>query len=1335
MRIQKDEETNFIEHIGNAIANGIDYASIKVDSLAEEVNRLIYYAVVPPNEEMDRLFEEYMDEQSGYRKDLAYNIRTRREELDDYAEQNPVKGTILRMATPIVESVADPVQMGMNLLIPGGGTLNTGGRILLNATQNSAEYLLEESLINEKNIEDFGTNEYVGLGTSAVLGGVTGYYSKELTKPLYEDLYKIKSNFEEPPLKRVVETNEKISNDVDLKAQAEITKRMETGQTQSLPKGYHNGERVLKTIKEGVVPKLEEIARKAKDTELDGKYERQYKLDRTVKKDVNVSAAYAEAMAPVYKDIELGKKQALGEITDDLRGWLTKYSNNEYDGIIPTGDIIDELQKAIPEDEFKKIIQGKSTDPRFKELSKILNPMTNEAISIKSKIEVVDKTEGYYFDTVFNKQKFETDLYDLDKYANTEQGFKNRNNFIEINMKNIGEEITLTRKKAKEYGLKGGTYKLKEHPELLKEFYLDINKTTKGHENTVSKGIIKDDIMTMKDVAIKWADTPKELRKKFQDLEAKQKFLENKTKIESKIKKYGGYYKELLEKEKNQELNKNEKIFKKWFEKNSQRLEELKEVKELSIEEKEFMDSYVITALDKFEGALSGYEKKPREILEDIVSTVADERSGLNTLKGEFGEYAGQPITYRNNLAKKIDKKTGFLTEMLADQDPENKFKVNVQTAIKNLSSKNDIRTRDFDQLGLADKTRYNIRNTAVYKLLFGMRYLTETFGNVGRVKSGMIDLGFKERWAYTKGAMQMIKAHKVLANDLDNILKIDLDSIKDPVGRLANEIYIRRTLENSYIFKHSNLSKFLDKGAKISAKGQLISDVHRIVMATRFTLNAMKDQFTEMTFDKLTPMMKNLLVANGIDDDIKLKGLQDQIKSFKTQFDFDNFILNADIEQGGKLKSIFEQFVDINGREFEPFQKDLTSIEANNFISKLWVDSNLLFRRYSMGAFSRAWKNVTTFYDSDGMLRYRFLKNGKLNLENPLQGLSFRSLKKTGNFMQMSALTFGLVNAVSWLHGWAFGTSQDDITEAKLEAMKTDTLPIIREGLMDTFTNYIGYDVMFGGAPAIISTIKETSGALTRAMSAENLEPIEKIMWGLGHIITPLNIGRGIDNVKFGKNIPNRLTTGSTDAQFLWKYKYKQYAQLEQLEGELPAEKLFAKISDWGKYFREHPEKAEEVTGMYIDGKESEEAIITMATGLAELTEQSMRTDHINYAFAEDDPMERENQLKEFGLDYQSQLLSLDFQDRMMLNYALSFSGITDPMYIIQAMEEVSTAKDKKRAIYSLIDRDKIEIFEQYCKTIEENPEKRKEVARQEYSETTEGYIDFLTNLRNSYY
>lgn len=1275
MRIKKDEETNFIEHIGNAIANGVDYTSIKIDDLAEEVNRLMFLPATLMDKELDKEFETYMDEQSGYRKDLAHNIRIRREELDDYAVQNPVRGTVLRVATPIVESVADPIQMAMNMTPMGG--LNTFGRITLNIGENATEYLLEETLINEKSIKDFGKNELIGLGTNAVVGGVTGYYSKEFTKPLYDDLYKIKTNLEEPPLKRVVETNEKITNDVDLKAQAEIKKRIETGQTQSLPKGYHNGERVLKTIKEGVVPKLEEIVRKTKDTELDGKYERTYKLDKTKKTDVNVSAAYAEAMSPVYKDIELGKKQALGEITDDLRGWLVKYSDKEYDGIIPSGDIIDELEKVIPEDEFRKIIQGKATEQKYQELSKILNSMTNEAVSVKSKVEVVDKTEGYYFDTTFNKQKLETDLYDLDKYSNTEQGFNNRKEFIKTKMKNVGS-VELDETTAKKYNLEKGKYNLEEHPELLKEFYLDMNKTTKGHKNTVNKGIIDEEVMTVKDVALKWIDMPDELKTKFDNLKNKENLTED---------------------------------------------------------EKIFMDNYTRTVLDKFEGILNGYEKKPREILEDIISTVTDERSGLNTFKGEFKEYADETITYKNNAVKKIDKKTGFLTEMLADQNPENKFKVNVQTAIKNLSSINDIRTRDFDQLGLADKTRYNIRNVAVYKLLFGMRYLIETFGNVGRVNSGMIDLGFKQKWAYTKGTMQMIKAHKVLSNDFNRILKKDLDSIKDPVEKLANEIYIRRTLENSYIFKHNIFSKTLDKGAKLAAKGQLISDVHRIVMATRFTLNAMKDQFTQMTFDKLTPMMKNLLVANGIDDDIKLKGLQDQIKSFKTQFDFDNFILNADIEQGGKLKSIFEQFVDINGREFEPFQKDLTSIEANNFISKLWVDSNLLFRRYSMGAFSRAWKNATTFYDSDGILRYRFLENGKLKLGNPLQGLSFRSVKKAGNFMQMSALTFGAVNAVSWLHGKMFGTSQDDITEAKLEAMKSEPLPIIREGIIDAFTNYIGYDVMFGGAPAIISVMKEEAGALTRDMSAENLESWEKIWWGFWHVVTPANIGRGIDNVKFGKNIPNRLTTGSADAQFLWKYNYKQNAELEQLEGKLPAEKFFNKMTDWWKYFKVNPKKAEEITGTDINGKENEEAVIAMATGIAELTEQSMRTDHINYAFAEDTPIERENQLREFGLDYQSQLLSLDFQDRMMLNYALSFSGINDPMYIIQAMEEVSTAKDKKRAIYSLIDKDKIEMFEEYCRVIEENPEKRKEVARQEYSETTEGYIEFLTNLRNSYY
>ena len=90
------------------------------------------------------------------------------------------------------------------------------------------------------------------------------------------------------------------------------------------------------------------------------------------------------------------------------------------------------------------------------------------------------------------------------------------------------------------------------------------------------------------------------------------------------------------------------------------KFDNLKNKDNLTEDEKIFMNNYIRTVLDKFEEILSGYEKKPREILEDIVSTVADERSGLNTLKGEFGEYADQPITYRNNLAKKKIEKQDF---------------------------------------------------------------------------------------------------------------------------------------------------------------------------------------------------------------------------------------------------------------------------------------------------------------------------------------------------------------------------------------------------------------------------------------------------------------------------------------------------------------------------------------------------------------------------------------------------------------------------------------------------------------------------------------------------
>ena len=167
-------------------------------------------------------------------------------------------------------------------------------------------------------------------------------------------------------------------------------------------------------------------------------------------------------------------------------------------------------------------------------------------------------------------------------------------------------------------------------------------------------------------------------------------------------------------------------------------------------------------------------------------------------------------------------------------------------------------------------------------------------------------------------------------------------------------ELFVRRFAENGYNFDKWGTGKTLDRLAKIGGAGQTISDVHRVGTALRFTSKAMYEEFPNMKYESMTPEMRSILKNNGIDE-IKLIEIQKGISEFKSYDDFLNFVMNTDLEKGGKIKSLFEQFTDVMGREFEPYDKNLTKISSDKPLTKLWVNSNMLFKRYSMGAFSRA--------------------------------------------------------------------------------------------------------------------------------------------------------------------------------------------------------------------------------------------------------------------------------------------------------------------------------------------------------------------------------------------
>ena len=1331
------KEKGFLGNLENYTGVGSDFFFMKLDELGSLATSLALLPTQYLDEDMKRTGDtvvKYMEENEELKNVLREDILRRRGEIDRYVENNPVRGTVLRLGGGLVEQAIDPFQTAMNFA-PGGFWINT--------ITNSLDYAYENKVLYDKDISDYDSGDYLNLGIGAGMAAIGAKYQvkNKFDDPLYDvkiqRIYDLQASKEIAPLNKIVQANEEVKGTFDIKSSGEVAQRLSSGQTQSLPKGFHNGERVAKTIKDGTSKRLEQISNAYKNVEMANKYGKDPIIPTDTNRDIAVKGAVSEAMKPLYTEIELGQRQALGEMADKLVGWNIK--NKKYDGITPIGDIIDETLDGVSDEEFVKICQNRNKNDKYKNLMPILSKWTKEAVEIKSQSQILDKEEGFYIDTLHNKQHLMADVYDLTsaETIDVELLARKRMDYIKGQLKNIGRNVPIDDITAKKYGLKkGGYFNLEEHPELLKEFYEDIYFTTKEYHKAIDSGVVEGKKMTLFEVALKWGNSNASGKKEYERILEKEIWKGK----EKKIKNFFIYgekkYKEILKKKK---ITKKEFFYKKAYKRNKANYEKILETKTLTEKEILFKNQFERQALENLESVFQGYEKKGRDIMKDIISTIADEKSGYNVFKNQFERFLDETESKNINPDKKKNTSLGFLMKIKADGDVEKAIKDSISSVKSSLKSIDKLKVKKYDELSLADKTIYNMKNTSAYKLLWGIRHLREAVPNIGIVNSGGNRLGFKRHCSYIRGMYEMGKVHYDLAKNIKNILDRDLSTITDPIERFETELFIRRVLENNYAFDKKHLLAKAGKiGSLISGSGQLVSDIHRITAAIRFTVKAMFDELPKMKWEEMSPTMRSVLKSNGIFDEISLKAFQEEIKVFKSQADFDDFVLNSNIEKGGKIKSIFEQFVDITGREFEPFEKDLTNMEGKGFISKLWLNSQMLFKRYSMGAFSRAWKNVTTYYDGEDILRYKFIKNknfqwdsfSKSNWRNSVQGFGARNAI---NLMAMSALYWANTQAINWAQGKMFGTSSDEIVEAKFEALKTDAVPIVAEGLAEAMTDYIGYDIMFGGNSAFFSMFNNGYRALQRDVNSENLETYEKILYGLAYVALPQNIASGIDNLKFERNIPTKINTFSADAQFLWKHYYRKDAEYEQAMGEFPAAKAitesFNKITDWYSYFKKNPDKVYDVLGKGTEG--DKEAMTILATGIMEMTEQSARNEHINFAFAHDDPMEREKILEEYGLDYISLLSNLDDDTRDMFHYIMAFQGVQDPLYLIQALEYINISKDKEKALYTLLDDYERQPFEVFKKRIEKNQNKRIEIAEREYADSTEGYIDFLTTLK----
>lgn len=1237
------EVSGALSHIGGAVMTGADLASVKISDIgsmiAAPAEALLDKIGLGTPKEMKEMLEQH-------RINTVNNIKQRREKLDKYVEAKPIRGGLLKVGTGFIEQVSDPIQMGMNIATNG---------FILNAVQNATDYLYEQTAIEGRNVKDFGMGDAVNIGIGIGMAGIVEGMKVDTATKLYDDVDYTKKF--KAPLDKIIESNKEDVGVVDRKAIGELYKRKDSGQTLSLPRGYHGGETLSKTIDEGVIPRIKKISQNVRKTKLG----QEYNLKDFDKKDVSIRGNVSQAVKPIFTEVELGKKQALGEIADDLSGYIIK--NRKYDGVTPIGNILSKVVKDIEPEEMIKIWQGKSLDPRYKELQKILHNYMNEFVSIKAEKDLMAKETGFYLNTLYNKQHFEVNIKQaLDMF--TEFGELDRE-LILGQLKNIGEKVFVNEEEATRLGLNAGYYSLEETPVLLKKLWYDIKATTKSVAKSEHKGTTGIDSKSIFDVALEWTN-----------MSGKEKYVE------------------LLSKQ------------------------------DLTDAEKAFMKKFQDEMLEKFESIFKGFEQNKKQVIENITATIVNERSGYNKVMEKF-----EPFT----TAYKVDGDTTAETKWLdftMDHETGKQLQRQIDNMRTGLSAYGDVREKLWEDLTLGDKAIHNMKNFTGYKLLFGGRHIREAAPNVAIVNSGAYRLGFDKRYAYTKGIYEMGKVHFDLAKNVKTILDNDLSSIADPLERFETEMFIRRMIESSYKFDKKGFSSTLQTASKIAGSGQLVSDVHRTGMAVRFTSKAMFDEFLKLRLDTMAPEMRVSLATNGIYE-AELETIQKQIQSFGDYDNFLKFVLNSNTEEGGKLKSVFEQFVDIAGREFEPYEKDITKMTADGFLSKFWLNSQMLFKRYSMGAFNRAWKNITTYYDSDDILRYRFLKNGKLDIGNVMSTVNWgKGFKHNSmNLMKMSAGLWLGTQATSYLHGTSFGTSADEMVEAKFEAMLDgDYLPIIADGFVDSLSDYVGYDVMFGGGSAFFGTLVTTYKALQRAKTSD-LENWEKVLYGTMYVVSPQNISRGIDNIKFGKNISTKLNTWSEDAQFLWKNYYRQDALAEQEEGRFPIQKVFDFV-DWDSFFDKNIDKAYEVTNL-PEGTD-EKVVKTYAAGIMGLTEESIRNEHINYAFAHDEIEEREEQLKIAGLDCETQIQRLDPEIRKLFHCVMAFKQIDDPRYIVMALEEMNSTKDKKKALRGFLEEDELPMFDNFADRIFGNNDKLIEIASREYSDDTEGYIEFLQALRN---
>lgn len=1308
-------DTPLVQGIERNISNPIRTGLVKgVTQIMDFINQPDPESIAMEyGDDYEKIYQEYKKQttengwkNSQIRKESIDYIKRNREERAKFLNSNSKIDKGIMIFQNILEGVASPT----NWYNPQGFIKNLAWDLV----QGAIDTTWEKTEIEGKEIKDFTKEDLkdyaYGAATSVAIHGVTKvagrYISKKINKLKNSDVdasgNTISNAVEETPNTPL----EIIQNEVDKygpgatnpRAVIELAERLENGETVGIERGKNFSQEVdefYTNVTEKRIEKIhkEELSRQNTIKNKESNVEFEERIfngevpEKKITNDINTKDSLSKTLKPIKNKIKLNSKQLTAEYKSKLayihmeNGGSSNFSRiGDLNELIITGNNINGKT-------FKGMIRGYEDIPEnLLPYADEFRNLANEYTNLKYGSNLSQK--GYNFDIVYDKNQAMSNL----KLAIDTDDLNAKKVVVDSILKNTEKKVYLTEAQAKQFkvGDAAGIYVLDDH-NIIKKLRNDINSTTLDIRRNGNGKLVDYESKTWKDVAVQNAP-----------------LLEIDDYFKLKQKEIDG--------------------------------------KKLSKKNLEFIEEYETKSVNWLDGFLDDInaEVDPVNSLNRIYKQVIDEKSGLNTLRDRLnGNYDRIEANHNTSTGKNMYVQNNRTLKDAIENETQHLFELGA-----------DVSTRKFSDMSVSGKTMYNTRNLMMYKFLSNLNYLKEIATNKERINSGLIDLGFNERVGFLQSTKEMSRATKNVAKKYQNLKNIDLDTITNPLERLQIEAYIDKVMETEIDMRGHTKSNILKNAGELGAKGQTASDIQRIALAEYFTANAMYDEFTKFKIEDVTPTMKQVLFDMGIDDNIKLKAIQDDILSTNSVTGLLDIV--KDRSNTSTVKSLFEQFADINGKELNAFSGHTVGLKTDSLVSRYWANFNSMFRMYNINLLTRTFDRLTTYIDSDGLTRYRFLNDGKLSLnKTSFTGLSeWKASSRILNSGTTALQTAGLVYGVGWLTGKITGTTKDEMIEAKMDTLMhgevTDTvIDVIKTGLVDN----TGLEITMGGENVVANFFNQNFKGLKRDMSS-SLSPIQKIVYGALYIASPNAVSRGIDNIKFEKNIPNRLDTASDYLKEKWKYEYKEKAQAEQDKGLLPIEKLglaglgllyeggkkafdsvLKEKTDYQEYFEKHPEQTERFGEFKEDTPQ--EAKIALASGIMELTEYGARNEQLDEILSTADTVEeREQELKEYGMDYQTQLTKMDKNNKLVFHAVMSYAEIESPETIILAMNEfneLKTKEEREAFLSNFIREDQVDDFNNFLDRVMEDKNKKMDsIYDRDYSYGTEGYIEFLQTLRN---